>query len=130
MDAKRSSVAANASGRLLAWYDAHRRTLPWRARAGEAADFYARAFAARDLGRMPAEDEPSKLMHCQIEINGGALMLNVFVSGIGGFVFWIVAARAAEPAVVAQASAMITSILNGFATTASNKSDLCMPMCA
>ena len=44
-------------------------------KAGEAADFYARAFAARDLGRMPGEDDPSRLMHCQVEINGGALMM-------------------------------------------------------
>ena len=36
MDAKRSSVAQ----KLLAWYDQHRRDLPWRARAGEAADPY------------------------------------------------------------------------------------------
>ena len=36
MDAKRSSIPAN----LLAWYDAHRRDLPWRALAGEAADPY------------------------------------------------------------------------------------------
>ena len=47
-------------------------------RAGEAADFYARAFAAKDLGRMPGEDDPSKLMHCQVEINGGALMMTDF----------------------------------------------------
>ena len=44
-------------------------------RAAAAADFYARAFAARDLGRMPSEEDPSKLMHCQVEINGGALMM-------------------------------------------------------
>jgi PhnB protein len=44
-------------------------------KAGEAADFYARAFAARDLGRMPGQDDPSRLMHCQVEINGGALMM-------------------------------------------------------
>ena len=44
-------------------------------KAGEAADFYARAFAARDLGRLPGEEDPSQLMHCQIEINGGALMM-------------------------------------------------------
>ncbi len=44
-------------------------------RAGEAAGFYARAFGARELGRMPDEDEPGRLMHCQIEINGGALMM-------------------------------------------------------
>lgn len=44
-------------------------------RAAEAADFYARAFGARDLGRMPAEGEDGRLMHCQIEVNGGALMM-------------------------------------------------------
>jgi PhnB protein len=43
--------------------------------AAEAADFYVRAFDARDLGRMPGEDDPQKLMHCQVEINGGALMM-------------------------------------------------------
>jgi PhnB protein len=43
--------------------------------AGEAAAFYARAFDARDLGRLPGEQDPSRLMHCQIEINGGALMM-------------------------------------------------------
>ncbi len=47
-------------------------------------------------------------------------MINVFVSGIGGFAFWIIAARSAEPAVVAQASAMITSILG--VTTLSQQS--------
>jgi A/G-specific adenine glycosylase len=31
---------ADVAPRLLAWYDRHRRTLPWRARAGEAADPY------------------------------------------------------------------------------------------
>ena len=35
-------------------------------RAAEAADFYARAFGARDLGRMPGEDDPSRLMHAQV----------------------------------------------------------------
>ena len=44
-------------------------------RAGEAADFYVRAFGARDLGRLPDEDDPGRLMHCQLEINGGALMM-------------------------------------------------------
>ena len=43
--------------------------------AGAAADFYIRAFGARDLGRLPGEDDPSRLMHCQVEINGGALMM-------------------------------------------------------
>jgi A/G-specific adenine glycosylase len=41
VDAKRSSVAGPpVSAKLLAWYDAHRRHLPWRAPAGEAADPY------------------------------------------------------------------------------------------
>ena len=41
MDAKRSSIAVpGISGRLLAWYDLHRRDLPWRAREGEAPDPY------------------------------------------------------------------------------------------
>lgn len=44
-------------------------------RAGEAADFYIRAFGARDLGRMPLEQQPGRYMHLQIEINGGALMM-------------------------------------------------------
>jgi PhnB protein len=45
-------------------------------KAAEAADFYVRAFAARDLGRMPDQDDPAKLMHCQVEVNGGALMMS------------------------------------------------------
>jgi len=45
-------------------------------KAGAAADFYARAFAARDLGRLPYEGDPAKLMHCQVEINGGSLMMS------------------------------------------------------
>ena len=44
-------------------------------RASEAADFYTRAFGARDLGRMPDNDNPDRLMHAQLEINGGALMM-------------------------------------------------------
>lgn len=43
--------------------------------AGEAADFYARAFGARDLGRYPDQDAPGRYMHIQIEINGGCLMM-------------------------------------------------------
>jgi hypothetical protein len=46
-----------------------------------------------------------------LAVNGGALIVNVFVSGIGGFAFWIIAARSVQPAVVAHATAMITSIL-------------------
>ncbi|TVS00412.1 MAG: glyoxalase/bleomycin resistance/extradiol dioxygenase family protein [Rhodospirillales bacterium] len=44
-------------------------------RAGEAADFFARAFGARDLGRYPDADHPGRLMHVQVEINGGCLMM-------------------------------------------------------
>ena len=44
--------------------------------ASEAADFYVRAFGARDLGRMPDTENPGRLMHCQLEINGGALMMS------------------------------------------------------
>jgi PhnB protein len=43
--------------------------------AGEAADFYIRAFAATDIGRMPFDDRPGQYMHIQLQINGGALML-------------------------------------------------------
>lgn len=43
-------------------------------KAGAAADFYGRAFGAKDIGRMPYEDKTG-YMHVQIEINGGALML-------------------------------------------------------
>lgn len=44
-------------------------------RANEAADFYAKAFGASDLGRMPDPEAPESLMHAQLEINGGALMM-------------------------------------------------------
>lgn len=44
-------------------------------RAGEAADFYAKAFGATDLGRMPDPENPEKFMHLQIEINGGCVMM-------------------------------------------------------
>lgn len=55
--------------------------LAMRGRAGAAADFYIHAFAAKDLGRMGHDSvpgmpgEPGKLLHAQLEINGGALML-------------------------------------------------------
>src|SRR5882724_9267618 len=39
--ANRPSMARSSMvGRLLAWYDRHRRVLPWRARAGETPDPY------------------------------------------------------------------------------------------
>ena len=44
-------------------------------RASEAVDFYARAFGACELGRFPDEENPDRLMHVQIEINGGCLMM-------------------------------------------------------
>ncbi len=46
--------------------------------AGAAADFYARAFGATDIGRMPMQDAPDRFMHVQVEINGGALMMSDF----------------------------------------------------
>jgi PhnB protein len=55
--------------------------------AGAAADFYVRAFGARDIGRMPFEDRPGQFMHVQVEINGGALMLtdnDMMSSAVGG----------------------------------------------
>lgn len=44
-------------------------------RAGEACDFYARAFGAEDRGRMPAPEGQTGLMHAQVLINDGMLML-------------------------------------------------------
>jgi PhnB protein len=55
--------------------------------AGAAADFYMRAFGAKDIGRMPMEDAPGRFMHVQVEINGGALMLTdneMMSSAVGG----------------------------------------------
>ncbi|HZZ90640.1 MAG TPA: VOC family protein [Caulobacteraceae bacterium] len=40
----------------------------------EAVKFYERAFGARELSRFPTEDG-KRLMNCQVEINGGAMML-------------------------------------------------------
>jgi PhnB protein len=42
---------------------------------GAAADFYIKAFGAKDIGRMPMDGTPGQFMHVQLEINGGALML-------------------------------------------------------
>jgi PhnB protein len=52
--------------------------IPYLAMAGcaaEACDFYARAFGATELGRMPFPDGAPGLIHAQLEINGGALMM-------------------------------------------------------
>lgn len=43
--------------------------------AAAASEFYQRAFGAREVFRMPAEDG-TRLMHCHLEINGGALMVS------------------------------------------------------
>jgi uncharacterized glyoxalase superfamily protein PhnB len=42
--------------------------------ASEAVEFYKKAFDAKELTRMYGQDG-KKIMHCQLEINGGALML-------------------------------------------------------
>ncbi|MGL5010334.1 MAG: VOC family protein [Paracoccaceae bacterium] len=52
-------------------------------KAGDAADFYIRAFGGKDLGRMPMDVE-NQFMHIQIEINGGALMLTDYTDARGG----------------------------------------------
>lgn len=44
-------------------------------RAAEACDFYVRAFGATDLGRMPYPDGKPGLIHAQVEINQGVLMM-------------------------------------------------------
>lgn len=43
--------------------------------AGAAADFYARAFGAEDVGRM-STDDGKRFMHIHLVINGGSLMLS------------------------------------------------------
>ena len=44
-------------------------------RAAEAVAFYKQAFAAEEVGVMPAEDG-KRLIHAQLTINGGSVMLN------------------------------------------------------
>jgi len=41
--------------------------------AAEAADFYVKAFGAKEVARIPTGD--GRLMHCHLEINGGSLMV-------------------------------------------------------
>ena len=43
--------------------------------ASEASAFYQKAFGAKELMRMPAEDG-KRLMHCHLEINGGPLLIS------------------------------------------------------
>ena len=44
-------------------------------RAGEAIDFYTKAFGAEELGRHMADDG-QRIMHSHLSLNGGSLMLN------------------------------------------------------
>lgn len=53
-------------------------------RAAAACDFYARAFGAADLGRMPMPEGAPGLMHAQLLINGGCLMMTDQDSTTGG----------------------------------------------
>lgn len=43
--------------------------------AGGAAEFYKRAFGAREVNRMPP-DEKGRMMHIHLVVNGGSLMLS------------------------------------------------------
>ncbi len=49
--------------------------------AKAAAELYKKAFAAKELDRRPVED--GRLMHCHLDINGGALMLADFFPEYG-----------------------------------------------
>lgn len=44
-------------------------------RTAEAVGFYARAFGAVDLGQMADPGDPGQVMHAQVAVNGGVLML-------------------------------------------------------
>jgi PhnB protein len=44
-------------------------------RAKQAAAFYERAFGARPMGEFVDQENPERMMHVQVEINGGALMM-------------------------------------------------------
>lgn len=61
--------------------------LPYLFMAGhtaEAMDFYARAFGAEDIGRMSFHDGSPGVMHGQVLINGGALMMTDSLMNPGG----------------------------------------------
>ena len=47
-------------------------------RAREAAAFYVRAFGAVPMGEFASDEDPDRVMHIQLEINGGALMMTDF----------------------------------------------------
>ena len=58
--------------------DVMRGPIPYLVMSGQgnaAMDFYIAAFEGVDLGRMPLPDRPEALMHGQVSINGGCLML-------------------------------------------------------
>ena len=44
-------------------------------RSSKASAFYQRAFGAREVARIPSEDDPSLMMHVHLELNGGAITL-------------------------------------------------------
>jgi PhnB protein len=44
-------------------------------RCSEAADYYARVFGGQVMMKVPAQD-PGKLMHCYVRVNGGDLMMS------------------------------------------------------
>jgi PhnB protein len=47
-------------------------------KSGAAMEFYERAFGATTVMRVPAESDPKRIIHCQVDINGGALMMTDF----------------------------------------------------
>lgn len=50
--------------------------------AAEAAEFYVKAFGAKEIARMHGEDG-KRIMHCHLEINGGALMIADYFAEFG-----------------------------------------------
>lgn len=54
--------------------------LAYAGKANAALEFYARAFGATHIDRMPLPDAPERLMHGQCVINGGAFMLTDHVN--------------------------------------------------
>jgi len=43
--------------------------------ASAAIEFYVKAFGAKEVSRQPAPQNPSKVLHAELELNGGRLML-------------------------------------------------------
>jgi len=44
--------------------------------AAAAIDFYKTAFGAEEVSRMPSDDHPGKLLHAEVKLFGGVLMLS------------------------------------------------------